>query len=224
MSMELVAESWPRRMVKALPDLIMAGIFLWVWLDPSGWRRQLVAQGLLIMLLEFILIHSSAFFGMALFAPGWTRGKRLRLLLGLGVFYGLFVTVWSWQFRSWWPLLFFAWLLGGRLAAVLLNRRAVGELRWRQYGLMALSTLLFLLCVPGALLLPLPRLGLVHHGHVYGLTGSGEWVSHPHTAIAALVLYFGLLALGKWLAWDRAIGQLSRAQSAQQGQDGGSQG
>jgi hypothetical protein len=210
--------SLPLRLMRALPDGMTACVFFWVWMDPSGWRRQLVAQGILILLLEFILIHSGAFLGSALFEPGMARSKRLQVLLGMGAFYSLFVAVWSWQFQSAWPLLFFGWLLGAKLLTVLLNHRQPETARWRQQGLLGASALYFLLCVPGALFLPLPRLGLTHHGHYYGVPGSGEWVSQPHTAIAAAVLYFGLLALTKLLAWDLAFARNARRQHAQAGE------
>lgn len=214
---ELSAGSFSARVAKALPDAVTAAVFLWVWLDPSGWRRELVAQGILTMLLEFILIHSGAFFGAAMLSPDIARGKRIRLLLGLGVFYSLFVGAWAWQFRTWWPLLIFAWLLGAKLAPVIANRRVPEHALWRQQGLAGASTLFFLLAVFAALLLPLPKLGLDRHGRHYGIPGSGEWVSQPHTAIAAAALYFGLLALAKLLGWDATFARNARRQASGSG-------
>lgn len=209
---DIAVEPVAERLFKALPDLITAGMFFWVWLDPTGWRREFVAQGLLIMLVEFILIHSGGFFGAIVLNPDVNRGRRLKMALGLGAFYALFVAVWSWQFKSWWPLVFFLWLLGSKIVDVLLNRRATDELRQRQMGMVAASVLFYLLCVFATLLLPLPRLGLTHHGHYYGVPGSGEWVSHPHIVIAALVGYFGLLAMAKLRGWDAAFARQARKQ------------
>lgn len=209
----LAADGIPTRLVKALPDAITAAVFMWVWLDPSDWRRNLVAQGILILLLEFILIHSGAFFAHALSAPDMARAKRAKILLGLGAFYCLFVGAWAWQFKAWWPLLFFLWLLGTKLVPVLTNRREAEEALWRAIGLVSASTLFFLLAVPAALFLPLPELGLTRHGRHYGVPGSGAWVSEPHTAIAAAVIYFGLLALAKLLAWDTAFARNAQKQA-----------
>lgn len=212
---ELAADGFPQRLAKALPDVLTAAVFMWVWIDPSGWRRQLVAQGILIMLLEFILIHSSAFFGSALLSPDMARGKRIKVLLGLGAFYAMFIGAWAWQFRTWWPLLIFAWLLAAKLAPLIFNRRVPRESLWRQQGLVAASTLFFLAAVPAGLFLPLPELGLNRHGRHYGVPGSGAWVSNPHTAIAAAVIYFGLLALAKLLAWDTAFARNARRQGGE---------
>lgn len=200
------------RLVKALPDAVTAGVFFWVWLDPTGWRRELVTQGLLIMLLEFILIHSGGFFGAIVLNPKEDRSRRIKMMLGLGVFYSVFVATWSWQFSSWWPMLFFLWLLGAKLVDLLLGRRTPDELRQRQMGMVGMSTTFYLLCVFATLFLPVPKLGLIHHGHYYGMPGGGEWVSHPYVVIGSLVGYFGLLACAKILAWDAAFARQVKQQ------------
>lgn len=200
------------RLLKALPDAVTAGVFFWVWLDPTGWRKELVAQGLLIMLVEFILIHSGGFFGAIVLNPKEERGRRIKMLLGLGIFYSMFVAVWSWQFSSWWPLLFFFWLVGAKLVNLLLGRRTPDELQQRQMGIVGMSVAFYLLCVVATLFLPLPKLGLTHHGHYYGMPSSGEWVSHPHIVISALVGYFGLLAWAKFRAWDVAFARQAKHQ------------
>lgn len=200
------------RLVKALPDAVTTGVFFWVWLDPTDWRKELVAQGLLIMLVEFILIHSGGFFGAIVFDSNEDRGRRIKMVLGLGAFYLLFMAVWSREFSSLWPLLFFLWLLGAKLVDLLLGRRTPDELRQRQMGMVGMSTRFYLLCVFATLFLPIPRLGLTHHGHYYGMPGGGEWVSHPHVVIAALVGYFGLLALAKFRAWDVAFARQAQQQ------------
>lgn len=198
-------ETFSQRFCRALPDIITAGVFLWVWLDPTEWRRELVAQGLMIMLVEFILIHSSGFIGPAVFANEAPVGKRIKWVAGFGLFYTMFVAVWAWQFQSWWALVFFLWLLGSKLVDILMDRCVPEEMRQRQVGMVAASVLFYLLSVFATLFLPFPKFGLTRHGHYYGVPGSGEWVSHPHIVIAALVIYFCLLALAKLCAWDIAL-------------------
>ena len=209
---KITIEPVGQRLVKAIPDAVTAGVFFWVWLDPTGWRRELVTQGLLIMLVEFILIHSGGFFGAIVFNPNESRGRRIKMLLGLGAFYCMFVGAWSVQFSSWWPLLFFLWLLGAKIVDLMFSRRTPDELRQRQMGMVGMSTLFYLLCVFATLFLPLPKLGLTHHGHYYGVPGGGEWVDHPHVVISALVGYFGLLACAKLLAWDAAFARQAQQQ------------
>ena len=72
----------------------------------------------------------------------------------------------------------------------------------------ALSVVFYLGAIFATLLLPVPKLGVTHHGHYYGVPGEGEWVSHPYTVMAAGLLYFGALALSKLLintVWSKSL-------------------
>lgn len=202
---DLKPEPLGLRILKVFPDAITAAVFLWVWIDPSGWRTHLVAQGLLIMLTEFILIHSAGFLGPVVFSREEAPRKRIRIAMQICLFYSLFVGVWAWQFNSWWTLAFFLWLMGAKLMDILVDRQVPEHIRLRQHGMIAASAVFYLACVFATLFLPLPELGLMHHGHFYGVPGSGAWVSHPHIVISAAFLYFTLLSLTKLLAWDLAF-------------------
>lgn len=207
------ADEIAARIGAALPDLITAGFFLWVWLDPTGWRRDLVAQGMLVMLVEFILIHSAPFLGNAVTAYDKPLLVRLYGVGGMGLFYLLFVGAYAWVFKSWWVVIAFLWLLGAKFAAILFGRRLDEEGKTRQQGLWALSILWYLLAVFATLFLPMPEFSVTAHGHDYGIPGSGEWVSHPHIVMAAGFLYFSLLGFSKLKGWDYAMGR----QAARQG-------
>jgi hypothetical protein len=200
------------RIAAALPDVITAGVFMWVWLDPSDWRRELVAQGMLVMLVEFILIHSSPFLGSAVMAYDLPLSKRLYRLGGMGIFYLLFVGGWAWTFKSWWPVIAFVWLFGAKFVAVLSGRRLDEVGKARQQGLWGMSILWYLLAVFATLFLPMPEFGVTGHGHAYGIPGSGEWVSHPHIVIAAGFFYFFLLGFSKLKGWDYAMGRRAARQ------------
>lgn len=190
--------------------MVTAGLFLSVWVDPSDWRRDMVAHGMLIMLVEFILIHSSGFIGPIVFADDVKRSSRIKAVVGLILFYTVFVAVWAWQFQSWWALIFFLWLTGAKVVDILLNRRITDELRMRQHSMVPVSMGIYLICVFVTILLPVPELGLTHHGHYYGMPGSGEWVSNPHIVIAAAVWYFSLLAFAKLNALNVVLARLNR--------------
>ena len=41
---------FPRRLLYALPDAITAAVFLYAWLAPLAWRKSLVAELMLVML------------------------------------------------------------------------------------------------------------------------------------------------------------------------------
>lgn len=198
-----------RRLAAAAPDAALAGLYLWCWIQPLAWRKTLVAELMLVMLVEFLVVHSGPFLGMVVMGErsNQSRATRLKILLGLGAVYLLFAGGMSAAFGSWGPLLLFVWLIGAKLVAILLGRSLGGAEQARQMGYWALSVVFYLGAVFATLFLPVPELGVTQHGHFYGIPGEGEWVRHPYTVIAAGFLYFGALALAKLLenpAWLKA--------------------
>lgn len=196
----------------AAPDLVLAGTFLWCWIDPLAWRPTLVAELMLVMLVEFLVVHSGPFLGILVMGDdsGTSRATRLKMLLGLGAVYLLFAGGMSAAFETWGPVLLFAWLIGAKLVAILLGRSPEHSERGRQMAFWALSVVFYLGAVFATLFLPVPHFGVTHSGAYYGIPGSGEWVSQPQIPIAAGLLYFSALGLSKLFAstaWSRALGQ-----------------
>jgi len=204
--------SLPRRLAAAAPDAALAGLYLWCWIDPLAWRKTLVAELMLVMLVEFLVIHSGPFLGILVMGEdsGTSRATRLKMLFGLGAVYLLFAGGMSAAFETWGPVLLFAWLIGAKLFAILLGRSPDGSERGRQMAFWALSVLFYLGAVFATLFLPVPELGITRSGADYGIPGSGEWVSNPQIPIAAGLVYFSALGLAKLLAgspWSNALGQ-----------------
>jgi len=201
-----------RGLAAAAPDAALAGLYLWCWIDPLAWRKTLVAELMLVMLVEFLVIHSGPFLGILVMGEdaGVGRKTRLKMLLGLGAVYLLFAAGMSAAFETWGPVLLFVWLIGAKLVAILLGRSPDGSERGRQMAFWALSVVFYLGAVFATLFLPVPELGITRSGAYYGIPGSGEWVSNPHIPIAAGLVYFSALALAKILAgspWSSALGQ-----------------
>ena len=69
--------------VSALPDLMLGATFLITWVSPYALREKMVAYLMLLMILEFIIVHSSAFMGRVMVGP-LLRGRKSVTLLGLG--------------------------------------------------------------------------------------------------------------------------------------------
>ena len=92
------ADPVPLRALRALPDALLAAVFLWVWLDPVGWRHTLLAQGMLIIIFEFLLILSSIALLPIVFSYTEPRRQRLQWSIGLSLFYTLFVALAAWLF------------------------------------------------------------------------------------------------------------------------------
>jgi len=154
------------------------------------------------MLVEFILVHASAFLGSAVLGAGSTA-RRLATLLGFTLFYGLFVAAFAFAFEAWWPFAAFAWLLVGKVTIALDRSRSAPERLRRMQSEQGLATITYLGGVFATTLLPLPRLGIgAEVVPQLGLPGGGLWVDRPHTVIAFGVFYFGLLAWSKWRGWS----------------------
>jgi hypothetical protein len=186
--------------VSALPDFAFAAVFLITWLSPDAFGAQTVNRLLLVMLLEFISIHSAAFMGTVAVRPAvpWRRALGI---VGLGVFYSLFAGAFAIIFRTWWPLGAFWLQTGNRLLGVLGGSTAGSEQAFLKASWLA-SMLLYILCCFATSFLPLPALGItpsvIERLH---LPGSGLWISAPYRVLAFGVLYYGLTA------WWELVGQ-----------------
>ena len=56
-------------------------------------------------------------------------------------------------------------------------------------------------------MLPVPELGITASIRPeLGLSGSGEWIDHPHVAVAGMAFYYFALAAYKWWSSNRLRG------------------
>lgn len=189
------------RLAVAAPDAITAGFFLLLWIVPQWLGPTALRTGLLMMMVEFILMHATGILGgMALASDRGARGRWKPILL-FAAFYLLFIAAWSWAFKAWWPLLALAWLVAGKLALAW-QPLPDADKRDRLQSDWGISAIAYLCGVFLTMMLPLPRLGL-DAGVVAAaeLPGSGEWVEKPHTVVAFGLLYFGLMATSKLRGW-----------------------
>ena len=184
-----------------LPDALSATIFLWAWIDPSeigGPER--VKNLMLVMLFEFIVMHSSAMIGSMLLSD-MARVKKLLALLGLSALYLLFVLAFAYAFSSMWPVWVFAWLFVCRFWYLLANRTTSEDAAKRMQTAWAISTGAYLAGCFITLFLPLPRLAITPEfvtAMQFPHNMSGDWVDHPWKVLAFGVLYFGVMAWSKF--------------------------
>jgi hypothetical protein len=198
------ATRWPpaTRLLRALPDAISVGFFLAVWFAPRAMGLDTVKTGLLIMLVEFMLVHASGFLGHAVYAEGVSATKKLWTLAGFALFYGLFIGAWALAFASWLPVVLFAWLLVGKATVALARSRPTPEHVERVRSDWALAALAYLGGGFATTILPVPQFGITSAVRAeLDLPGSGHWVSHPESVIAFGALYFGFMAYAKWRDW-----------------------
>lgn len=191
------------RVIAALPDALTAMAYAWTWLQPLRFSDTAVKTLLLVMLLEFLVVHSGGFLGATVLADGISRTKKSLAILGFGCFYLLFAGAFSLAFHAWWPLLTFAWLLASRFAVVWLSPLPKHDEQQRQMSLWALSVAAYLAAVFAGVLVPWPQLGVT--GGVLpqlGLEGGGLWIEKPQTVLASGMFYFAIMGWSKW-KWGR---------------------
>ncbi|WP_374602565.1 hypothetical protein [Arenimonas sp.] len=202
------------RLLGALPDVATACFFAVLWLAPQMLWPQALRTGLLMMLVEFILVHAAGMLGGIVLARDAGTARRWKPVLGVGVLYLVFIAAWAWQFQAWWPLLALAWLLAGKVALVI-RPMPDADRRHQLASDWAIGVMAYLAGAAITTLLPIPRLGLTRD--VVGaaeLPGtSGLWVTHPQSVVAFSVFYFSVLALVKLLGWRLPASQLPAAGS-----------
>ena len=176
-------------------DLVLAGLFLLTWITPEASLALPLSAALMTMLLEFIVVHSTGFMGTAALADE-AASKRVLSILGLGVFYTLFVGGFALAFETWWPLAAFWALTLNRSLSILfdpspgLAQRMLARKSW------AAITISYLTAVFFTTLVPMPELGIdsgvVAAAH---LPASGLWVDQPERVVAAGFLHFTICAI-----------------------------
>ncbi|MBN8480097.1 MAG: hypothetical protein J0L88_00730 [Xanthomonadales bacterium] len=183
------------RALAAAPDAITAACFVVLWVAPFALGVGGVRNAMLVMLVEFILMHAAGALGGIVFAERTTRTRRLVSIAGMGMFYLVFVGSFALAFKAWWPFLAFGWLLVGKFVLAFDPARTPAQRREQMMQRWGVTALSYLLGVFVTVMVPLPRLGITADVVPrLGLSGSGLWVEKPHTVIAFGAIYFGLLA------------------------------
>lgn len=187
------------RALSALPDFATALACVVVWVSPFAFGPGAVRTIVLMMLMEFLLVHGTAFFTAIAFNDAIGKRKRLLAMLGMLCFYALFVAAFAFSFKAWWPAWVFLWLVASKAAWIFLDPRDRDAERERQMKAWGFSVVAYLGAVFATLVLPWPRLGLTPDVVArLDLPGSGEWIQRPHTAVAAMALYYFANAWFKW--------------------------
>lgn len=177
----------------ALPDFVLGVMFLATWIVPERMGDGMITYLLLTMLLEFIIVHSSAFMGTVALTKTAPQVKARRIL-AFGVFYSVFAAGFALAFGTWWPFFAFWTLTANRMLGVLLHRAPEGE--QEQYIRMswAAGAVFYLLGAFITVWLPVPRFGITPAVvAAEALPGSGLWIEEPHRAIAFGVIYYFMM-------------------------------
>ena len=207
--MATATTSLTERIIAAGPDIVTTAAFLTVWLSPLSLGSHAADDAMLIMIVEFILLHASAMLG-ALNLSNLSRSIRVAMSSCLAGIYFVMIGGYAWTFQEWWPLLAFSWLLLGKLSLIFNH---TGQKSEKSYALAAgwiILSMFYLSGVTITALAPVPELGITQASRPsLELTGSGLWVDEPQRVVAFGVLYFGLSAWARWNAWFLRIGRFA---------------
>jgi hypothetical protein len=185
-----------RRIMAGLPsafaDLVTAALCIVAWWAPHTLPDDLLRGTALIMLIEFLSIHGLIMIPLlAVLIPG--RWPYVSLALVMLLYFGIAAGA-SVALDTWWPTLFFAWLLLSRY--VLPRWNIGGEDEHLGMGqLWVISSLLWIVLSLATVLLPIPSLGWdAATIAALGLPVKGIWADEPQRLLAFASIYFLLLA------------------------------
>jgi len=192
-----------RGLLSSAPDFSIATVFMIVWVDPQRFGDQSVRHFTYVMLIEFIVIHSTGFLGHLRLMP-WSRAKKARSFVGLVLFYSLFAGGFALACGKPWPLLAFWGLSLAKFPSVVFDPLS-GKQGESTKQAWAVNGAAYVLGAFITTLLPVPRLGITREIVAQqGFTSSGLWPDQPHRAIAFGALYFTVLGLFELMAHGRA--------------------
>ncbi len=194
--------------VSSVPDFLLGLSFLATWIDPNALGEDMVAYLFQVMLLEFIIIHSAGFMSGVIYGNS-SRSQKIKMMIGLGLFYSLFVAGFAVGFHSWWPLIAFWGLLFNRMMSVLTGQAETGKENDFVKNLWALNVFCYLVSIFVVIFLPLPALG-VSPGDLSHLEMSGDFVDQPEKMMAWGFLYFSMvgwfeLKSPRWIQQRNAV-------------------
>jgi hypothetical protein len=188
-----------RHALKAFPELLSAGLLFFLWAEPQRFGIEWFRSGVLVMLLEFFVIHASGFMAVLMYDPETAAAKRGIQVAALAVFYLVLISAFAWGFDAWWMLAAFAWLCVAKLQAIWTGAPPTERDRMHAIVGWALSVVVYLGAVLLTVTSDVPTLGAgpaVRDAAGFK-AGSAVWESEPHRALAAAVLYFTLMGLSR---------------------------
>lgn len=178
-----------RRVFSAAPDIALGSTYLITWINPGAFDTNLLPYLTLMMALEFIVIHSAGFMGVVALSDA-RRHRRVAGIIGLGVFYSIFVVGFAVLFGRWWPVWAFWSLTLNRLTGVIFSTGSGHDTAGVQAG-WGVSALFYLVGAFATTFLPIPRFGITPEiARTAAIAGEGLWVDEPHRMIAFGAAYF----------------------------------
>lgn len=190
---------WADALGLGLPDAMTSLWCLTVWLHPLAFGTESVKCVVLMLAMEFFLIHATGFFMCIPFMIRFRRRTRIVMLLGLCALYLLLVAYFARMFQAIWPYLTLIWMVAAKIVWILRNRRTTPDEQVWIVGSWAVSVVAYLGAVGIGAALTVPYFGITPNlAATLHLPGHGEWIDEPHRAVASAAMYFAALAAFKW--------------------------
>lgn len=192
------------RVTAALPDAVTSCLFVVLWIAPLAFGERGVGHGVLVVLVEFVMIHAAVLLPLAIgLLAARVRGRAGSVLAAAGCIaaYLFFVAALSFAFDSWWPCLAFTWMIASKFLVGMPAPNAQRGTGDRYAATWALSGGAYVLLAIATVLLPIPELGFATVGSAdfdlpHGATGI--WIRDPQRPIAFGAIHFATLAWIKW--------------------------
>lgn len=175
-------------------DLCIAATFLITWISPYTFDERMVHKLTFMMLIEFLIVHSSGFLG-AISARDIPKRERIFMLSVLLFFYALFVAGFSAMYGGWWPVIAFLGLTLPKLPVILFNG-VDDDAMFVVMGNWAAMTALYLFSLFAVLTYDVPQWGVtaeVVARQAFGV--EGEFPEQPHRVMAFGTIYFTGMAM-----------------------------
>lgn len=192
-------------MISSVPDFSLALSFLLTWFTPYALGTKMVSYLVLVMLFEFIVVHSAGFMGFTLVSDLPKLRKSLAVI-GLGLFYTMFVGAFAWGFKEWWPLAAFWTMIANRLLSILLGQAPTEKQRSMVMTSWGFQVACYLAFVFLTVLAPIPAFGIDEDViRAQNFEGGGLWLEEPHRVMAFGFLYFMSIGLFEVLSFRKSL-------------------
>ena len=183
------------RIASAVPDFALAGFFAITWITPTAFGNQSFSRCEQIMLMEFIIVHSSAFLGFAMTAPK-RRSTRILSVVGLGLLYSLFVGSFALAFHNIWLLASFWGLLINRMLSIIFGPTPKED----DLDFIVVGWATAVVCYLGFIFLTafanLPRYGITPAAvAAQVIPGGGIWADEPVRVVAFGLFYYAAIGV-----------------------------
>ena len=185
----------------AVPYLWLCYVFIDVWRQPEAWGDGTwVHHCVILMVVEFFLLHSGVFIGGAAASAGTLR-ERLRTLGWVVGFYVAFVGAMAAISDDMSIIKIYGIAITGRLVTIAIATNDPGV---RLAERSVVGAMLYVLLVPVSIFLPLPELGIDHGIARRAFPDSeGVWTEQPHRGLFMGVVYFSCMAAAELFYFDR---------------------